>query len=546
MKIRIVNKRRFITIAVLTVVLITVIGTGIAFYYNMNNPENLFDDIEVNPEENDEIIVNEQFDDSKINILFYGLDKNKYRETEAHYEVYRSDTIMVVTIDLELDTVDVVSIPRDTYATIYNRNGKDKINTAFYYGQIDAPTKDERMDYGVEYLLNTASDVLGNIPINYYIGITDMGVVNEIVDEIGGVEVDVLHTLYADKGKDKSTVEIPAGVQTLNGKQLQYYARYRMYPLGDIDRVANQQHIIKALLDNMKRTNSLVKLPKIYGMVSEKLDTNLSLKQITALSLFGLRLERENLKTYTLPGDFGELGGLSYWIINQSKRTQFLKEVYGIDVAQDKQDPTSDKLVSLSATLSKNVLNVGEKATLSIKGNTANGKTHSYDVNDTEYSISQDGIIQINADNSIVAKSGGSATLTFKVEGITTFTNITVNSPRDTTPPVIKGVKNITITQGTPLTDEMKYGHVVIIEEGGDYSWSAKGNVNVNAVGTYTLTYNAVDEAGNEAIPVSCNVIVVAPKDTTPEEPKESEDVTTTPKESNSPETEGTQETVEP
>ncbi|MFZ7133040.1 MAG: LCP family protein [Eubacteriales bacterium] len=506
-KIIITNKKRFIIVSVIALILIVSISIGVAFYNKMRNPEKLFDGN--NGEDEDiSLDVNSQFDKSKVNILIFGLDKNEYRDKEQHYQFYRSDTIMVATIDLEEDTVDIVSIPRDTYTSIYETYGKDKINAAFYYGQKDAGSDEDEMKKGVEYLINTASDVLGGIPINYYIGITDMDVVTEIIDELGGIEIDVLHTLYADKGHDKSKVEIKSGLQTLNGKQLQYYARYRTYPLGDIDRVSNQQHIIKALLDNLKKTNSLIKLPKIYKMVSEKLTTNLSFEQISALSLFGLRLDRENLTTYTLPGDFGELGGLSYWIINQSKRSSLLKEIYGIDVPPEKQEATSDELIQLTSTVDKKTLLVGEKTRLTISGKTADGKNLSYDINDTKYSVSAEGIVQLNADNTVVAKAPGNVTLTFKVEGISASTKLTVQSPvveepeeepQDTTKPTFEGISDITINQGTKFNPK---DGIKAWDDGKSINYTVSGNVDVNVTETtvFSLTYTAVDEANNITI----------------------------------------------
>lgn len=520
-KIRIANKKRFIIVTVVSILLLISIIAGINIYNKIKNPQKAFeDDNSMDQEEEDTIDINEQFDKSKINILIYGLDKNEYRDKEKHYEVYRSDTIMVATIDFEANKVDLVSIPRDTYVSIYNRNGKDKINSAFYYGELDADSKEEKLKNGVNYLINTASQVLGSIPINYYIGITDMDVVNDIVDELGGIEIKVLHTLYADKGHDKNKVQIEEGLQTLNGKQLQYYARYRAYPLGDIDRVANQQHIIKALIDNMKKTNSIIKLPKIYSMVSEKLDTNLTLDQITALSLFGVNFDRENLNTHTLPGDFGELGGISYWIINQQKRSEFLKEVYDIDVGPDKQDAKSDKLTQLTAKVEDSSLAVGEKTKVNISGKTANGKTLNYDVNDTAYSLSADGIIQLNADNSIVAKSSGNVTLSFKVEGITAKTSVTVNAPVqqqpveskppvDTIAPTLYGVDNIKINLGDlNFTLEKGVGASDDIDPNPKWGVIDSGGFNINVAGTYYVKYQAWDTSKNYSQVITREVIV--------------------------------------
>ncbi|MPW27192.1 DUF5011 domain-containing protein [Alkalibaculum sp. M08DMB] len=527
MKIRIVNKKRFYTVLILVLLLSTATVLGYNFYNEINNPEDLF---EPKVEEPITYDVNDQFDKSKVNILVFGLDKNEYRDTVANYGVYRPDTIMLATLDFKENTIDLVSLPRDTYVPIYNRSGKDKINSTFMYASYDVQESEDTIDKGIEYLIGTVSNVLGDIPINYYVGITDMDVVTKIIDEIGGINIDVQHTLYAKNGKDRTKVRVEEGMQKLNGKDLQYYARYRMYPLGDIDRVASQQHIIKALLENLKSTNSLIKLPQIYNLVSENLTTNLSFQQISALSLFGTKVNKESLETYTLPGDFGELAGISYWIIQQNKRVEFLKEIYGIDAQLMTQDDTSDKLARLNASVGTRTLQVDERTKLTLTGRTSNGQQHTFDINDTRFSVSQSGIIQVNSDNTIVGRSPGNVTLSISAEGIQTSVSFTVQGqsapiqqenepekPKDTTPPVIKGAKDFSIVQRTELTQKMKEQGVYIVEEESEYTWSVSGNVDVNKPGTYTLTYNASDSAGNKAVPVAITVTVTPAPETNKE-----------------------------
>jgi hypothetical protein len=68
----------------------------------------------------------------------------------------------------------------------------------------------------------------------------------------------------------------------------------------------------------------------------------------------------------------------------------------------------------------------------------------------------------------------------------------------DTTPPVItlKGDKAKTISLNSSYTDE---GATATDEEDGDITVTTTGTVDNNKTGTYTLTYTAVDAAGNES-----------------------------------------------
>ena len=414
----------------LVIILVICTGVGIKLFSDMRNPEKIF---QAGKDSEDAENVEDSFPDSKINILIFGLDKDYIREEVQKYGVYRSDTMMLATLDFEKNTLDLVSLPRDTYVPIYNQYGKDKLNSCFMYASEDAEDKGEVIPLGIEYLSNTVSNVLGDIPVDYYVGITDMEVVSKIIDEIGGIEIDVLHTLYADKGKDHSQVVVEKGLQKLNGEELLYYARYRAYPLGDIDRVANQQHIMKSLLQNMKKANTLIKIPQIYSLVKDNLTTNLNMKQITALSLFAVNIEA--METYTLPGSFGDFAGISYWIMDQEKIAELAQKIYGITIEERDQEEFSGGLSHLTASVGNSSLRVGNRTTLTIAGTTVSGQVHYYQINDTNYSVSNPGVIQLNADNTIVAKKSGTTTITIEAGGYTVTTSIRVTAAQQTPAP---------------------------------------------------------------------------------------------------------------
>ncbi len=87
----------------------------------------------------------------------------------------------------------------------------------------------------------------------------------------------------------------------------------------------------------------------------------------------------------------------------------------------------------------------------------------------------------------------------------------------DTTPPVITllGSATVTVTVGTAYTDAD-----ATASDNVDGTITSRivttSNVNTNAVGTYTVTYNVKDNAGNAATPVVRTVVVQTAPDTTP------------------------------
>lgn len=492
-RIKIKNKKKFYTI--LTIVFILV-ASGIAYgahtYQKLKKPQDLF----VPTQGGEEIDINGQFDKNIVNILLVGFDKDEVRAKDS--DLFRTDTNIVVTINLEEKTVDMISIPRDSYVEIAHRGGKDKFNAAFGYGYRFGETGDKEKD-GFKYLMDTSSELLGDIPIYYYTAV-DMDVVKEIVDAIGGVEMEVPIDLYKRHGKDRSEIIVPKGYKKLDGHDLLYYARYRHYPKGDIQRAENQQKILLAIFDSLKESNMFSSLPKIYQSVQKNIKTNLNINQIAALALFGKDMNKENIQTHMIPGDFGELSGLSYWIIDQDKKVDLIKDIYGITAVAKEQDPTEDKLISLKGIVSRNIIEIGESIEIVAKGKTTLGHEKLFDPGDVSYYSSNKNIASVNYNGIITAIGAGNATITLTVGEISQNINITVKSSKDTTAPIIslKGSEAMTLNIGDTFIDP---GATARDNVDGDLTNRMKitGSVDTSKAGTYIRAYTVNDAAGNSA-----------------------------------------------
>ncbi|HCF49610.1 MAG TPA: hypothetical protein DER60_04965, partial [Syntrophomonas sp.] len=131
------NRKQYVFIVVLILVF-AVVGAGGYWYYRISNYKKLLPGGVVFPGASDDhdqdiLDIRQAFSKDIINILLMGFDRNESRDEV--YEVYRADTIMLASINIETGKVDVISIPRDTLVPIYRRGGgKDKINSAFTYG----------------------------------------------------------------------------------------------------------------------------------------------------------------------------------------------------------------------------------------------------------------------------------------------------------------------------------------------------------------------------------------------------------------------------
>jgi len=237
--------RKPLQIALAVVVSVAVLGTGYAVLLNSKFSNILTfstDDIKNRPDPDK---------GRSLNVLVLGADKGTkvpgstpgMRLSQAVHAAkwpsgrYRSDTIMMVHIAANRKHVYLVSIPRDTYTTLYDNTGtpqsKAKINAAF------ANWGPNGTIATVEQLTKVRMKHLALINFNGF---------KDITRAVGGVEV------YIPKAFNDPSQKIhwDAGWQNLKGKRALQYVRTRYgLPRSDFDRIARQQNFMRALMKKM-------------------------------------------------------------------------------------------------------------------------------------------------------------------------------------------------------------------------------------------------------------------------------------------------------
>lgn len=258
-----------------------------------------------------------EFDRNRVSVLLLGADSSVER-IEAGQN-FRTDTMILVTANFETGEVDMISIPRDSYVRIYDKDEEaepryNKINAAFTFG--GGADKN-----GYEYAMKTVSDLLG-VRVDYYVGF-GMNVVKEVVDAMGGVyyDVDIEFTMNGRETKK--------GYQYMDGQKVLDYCRFRKGGRGDVDRVDRQQRILFAMFEQVQAANQIKNIPEIYTAVQENIDTNLDLMQIATLAYFAKDASMENIDRHTVPGNGQYVGDRSYYIIDQDKKNKMVKDIFG-------------------------------------------------------------------------------------------------------------------------------------------------------------------------------------------------------------------------
>ncbi|MCT4794868.1 LCP family protein [Exiguobacterium alkaliphilum] len=261
-----------------------------------------------------------------FSVLLAGVDGG------ALLEEGRTDSLMVATFNKESRQVTLVSIPRDAYVDIVTTDGefKDKINHAYAYGGIDTTI--------------ATVEKLFDIPIDYYATINFDGI-EDLVDAVGGVEVDVLIPI---SGRATGNVELEPGVQTLNGKEALAYARMRKDdPEGDVGRAKRQQQVLEAIINEATTINSFAKLNRIMNAVGNNIRTNMTLAEASQLQPYTKSLRSFNQET--LKGGDLTIGGVYYYEIDEADledKQALLKTELGLPVTAetDTQEESDDNL----------------------------------------------------------------------------------------------------------------------------------------------------------------------------------------------------------
>lgn len=294
-------------------ILLIVVGLFTANYINeaMNYKVSLLN----NPKDNEhsqDYMNDIGTESSVINILFLGIDRTKERDNyySGHY---RSDTIAIARIDLDSKMIKILSIPRDTYTYIPIQKKMDKITHAYLYGTLHGN--------GINAAIESVNHFLDKNIVDYYF-VMDMGPIPSIVDEIGGVELDVeidMKTYGANLNK---------GLQVLNGQQAFDYVHWRFSTGGDIDRIKRQHKFISALYKQQRESGKILETLNIVLRHKNEVKTDFTMKQLIGLSTFMSHLPNGNITYYTIPGNGKTINNVSYWVHDKKKTEEVLMEFY--------------------------------------------------------------------------------------------------------------------------------------------------------------------------------------------------------------------------
>lgn len=259
-----------------------------------------------------------------LNVLFCGENQNL------------TDTMMYVKYDVETGKVWIMSIPRDTYVTspyAPGGLGGHKLNCIY-------TSKKNSSE-----LLRLVKDITG-VDMDYYVVVSNE-IVRELVDEIGGVEINVPMRMKYDDLSQNLHINLQPGTQVLNGEKAEEFIRFRHnndgtgYAQGDIQRTEAQQQFVKAFASTLLSAKNITKIPDLINIITKNTDTNMTIREALKYVTDMSKIKTDQIVAMTAPGEtkgIKETGkvdngqtltlDISYFVIDKEKTQEIIQNQF--------------------------------------------------------------------------------------------------------------------------------------------------------------------------------------------------------------------------
>ena len=240
-----------------------------------------------------------------------------------------TDTIIYLKYNVETGKIGMMSIPRDT-SIVSNPTLSSVYKINYMY-----------QSKGIMSLVNQVENML-DVNIDYYL-VFDASMLKEMVDAIGGVEVDVPIRMKYDDGSQDLHIDLQPGKQVLNGEQAEGFVRFRHnndmtvgYPMGDVQRTEVQQDFIKSFISQVLSAKNISKIPDLINIGLKNTETNITAREATKYITDAPKIDISGMYSCTAPGDLKDVGDkssnwMSFYILNKSEAQNIIKTKFPSD-----------------------------------------------------------------------------------------------------------------------------------------------------------------------------------------------------------------------
>jgi hypothetical protein len=184
------------------------------------------------------------------------------------------------------------------------------------------------------------------MPIDHYVVLNVHGLV-ELVDEIGGVTVEVPKRMHYMDWTAKLKIDLEPGPHTLTGNQAMGFVRFRHDGLGDIGRVQRQEIFCRAVLDKAMKPESWTHLPRLMGIAQRYISTDMDMGQMLAMASFIRAVPKQNQLLCMMPGTFSGTGD---WVVDRYNVRKMVARITGSTFGLPSRDSLHLTVVNASST----------------------------------------------------------------------------------------------------------------------------------------------------------------------------------------------------
>ncbi len=228
------------------------------------------------------------------------------------------DVMMLISLDRDRDTLSVLQLPRDTYGK-FREGSYRKINGA------------PMTEGGMSAFRDMLSEALG-LSIDSYVRLS-ADAFRKGVDALGGVELTLEEDMDYEDPVQGLSIHLKKGSQTLNGREAEWFVRYRAdYVRGDLGRMDAQKIFLAAFAKKALATRSPLKLVRLAWSMMSDVESDLSFSELSMLAEEAMTLSEESITFVTAPGEDakGRDGG-SYYVLSAKGMERLLSEHFGKD-----------------------------------------------------------------------------------------------------------------------------------------------------------------------------------------------------------------------
>ena len=254
---------------------------------------------------NNEVVIpaGESVSEKSVAMLLMGID------SRSHGGGLNTDVLMVAVFNPNSKSATIVTIPRDSNIDVdgYRTRKANSFYADFYMNALNDKNLSKEAAYAdAKQEVRNVMSKLFDIDIKYSAVINFQGFA-DVVDALGGVEVDVdMRMKYTDTA-DGTNIDLQKGVQVLSGDKALDFVRYRKSNDGknmssDFDRNKRQSQVIGALTDKMKSFDGVTKIGSVIEAVGNNLTMDMPSKEIKNMMTTYLGMSRNDITFIPLEG----------------------------------------------------------------------------------------------------------------------------------------------------------------------------------------------------------------------------------------------------